>query len=35
VRVGGEIWAARCVLGADVGTAVRVEGRDGLTLLVE
>jgi membrane protein implicated in regulation of membrane protease activity len=34
VRVDGEIWAARCVSGADVGTAVRVEGRDGLTLLV-
>jgi membrane protein implicated in regulation of membrane protease activity len=35
VRVDGEIWAARCVSGADVGTAVRVEGRDGLTLLVK
>ena len=34
VRVDGEIWAARCVLGADVGTAVRVEGLEGLTLLV-
>jgi membrane protein implicated in regulation of membrane protease activity len=34
VRVGGEIWAARCVSGADIGTLVRVEGRDGLTLLV-
>jgi membrane protein implicated in regulation of membrane protease activity len=34
VRVDGEIWAARCVSGADVGTAVRVEGLDGLTLLV-
>ena len=35
VRVGGEIWAARCDAGADVGTAVRVDGRDGLTLVVE
>ncbi len=34
VRVGGEIWAARCDEGADVGTAVRVEGLDGLTLRV-
>lgn len=34
VRVDGEIWAARCASSADVGTAVRVEGRDGLTLLV-
>ena len=34
VRVDGEIWAARCALGADIGTAVHVEGRDGLTLLV-
>jgi membrane protein implicated in regulation of membrane protease activity len=34
VRVDGEIWAARCVSGADVGTAVRVEGLEGLTLLV-
>jgi len=34
VRVGGEIWAARCDAGADVGTTVRVEGLEGLTLLV-
>jgi membrane-bound serine protease (ClpP class) len=34
VRVDGEIWAARCVSGADVGTAVRVEGLEGLTLRV-
>ena len=34
VRVDGEIWAARCETGADVGTPVRVEGRDGLTLVV-
>ena len=35
VRVGGELWAARCAAGADVGTAVRIDGRDGLTLVVE
>ena len=35
VRVGGEIWAARCEAGANVGTAVRVVGRDDLTLVVE
>ena len=35
VRVGGEIWAARCSTGADVGESVTVVGRDGLTLLVE
>lgn len=35
VRVGGEIWAARCDAGVDVGTAVRIDGRDGLTLVVE
>jgi membrane protein implicated in regulation of membrane protease activity len=34
VRVDGEIWAARCGSGADVGTAVLVEGLEGLTLLV-
>jgi membrane protein implicated in regulation of membrane protease activity len=35
VRLSGEIWAARCEGGADVGEAVTVVGRDGLTLLVE
>ncbi len=35
VRVGGEIWAARCELGVDVGAPVRVEGRDELTLVVK
>ena len=34
VRVGGEIWAARSEPGANVGTPVRVEGRDDLTLVV-
>jgi membrane-bound serine protease (ClpP class) len=35
VRVGGELWSARCEAGADTGAAVRIVGRDGLTLLVE
>jgi membrane protein implicated in regulation of membrane protease activity len=35
VRVGGEIWAARCASGANIGTEVRVAGRDDLTLIVE
>lgn len=35
VRVGGEIWAARCEVGANIGTAVRVVGRDDLTLVVD
>jgi membrane protein implicated in regulation of membrane protease activity len=34
VRVLGELWEARCVEGADVGQAVRIEGLDGLTLVV-
>jgi membrane protein implicated in regulation of membrane protease activity len=35
VRVGGEIWAARCTAGARTGEHVRVVGRDGLVLVVE
>jgi membrane protein implicated in regulation of membrane protease activity len=35
VRVNGEIWTARCAGGAAVGDAVRVVGRDRLTLIVE
>ncbi len=35
VRLGGEIWEARCGEGALVGETVRVVGLDGLTLLVE
>ena len=35
VRIAGEIWAARCSTGADMGETVIVVGRDGLTLLVE
>lgn len=34
VRVGGEIWAARCDQGADRGDEVAVVGRDDLTLIV-
>lgn len=35
VRVGGEIWEARCDAGAAVGDAVRIVDRDSLTLVVE
>jgi membrane protein implicated in regulation of membrane protease activity len=35
VRVGGEIWAARCAEGADPGDRVRVVEVDRLTLVVE
>lgn len=35
VRVGGEIWKARCAGGADTGETVVVTGRDDLRLLVE
>ena len=35
VRIGGEIWGARCEDGAEAGEAVRVVGLSGLTLLVE
>ena len=35
VRVGGELWRARCVGGCDRGAAVVVRAVDGLTLLVE
>jgi membrane protein implicated in regulation of membrane protease activity len=34
VRIGGEIWEARCEDGADPGQTVTVVGRDRLTLLV-
>ena len=34
VRIGGEIWEARCEEGADPGQTVTVVGRDRLTLLV-
>lgn len=35
VRVGGEIWEARCDAGADAGEMVRIVGLSGLTLVVE
>jgi membrane protein implicated in regulation of membrane protease activity len=35
VRLGGEIWEARCDGGASPGDRVRVIGRHGLTLVVE
>ena len=35
VKVGGEIWKARCDGGCDAGTAIVVRAVDGLTLDVE
>jgi membrane protein implicated in regulation of membrane protease activity len=35
VRIGGEIWEARCEAGAGTGERVRVTGREHLTLVVE
>ena len=35
VRLGGEIWDARCDEWADLGDEVVVRTRDGLTLIVE
>ena len=35
VRVSGEIWAAHCESGADLGETVTVIGRRDLTLVVE
>lgn len=35
VRVGGEIWKARCAAGADPGDRVVVTTLDNLTLVVE
>jgi membrane-bound serine protease (ClpP class) len=34
VRVQGEIWSARCAEGVDAGEEVRVDGFDGLVLIV-
>jgi membrane-bound serine protease (ClpP class) len=34
VRIKGELWQARCAEGADVGQSVRIEGLEGLTLIV-
>jgi membrane protein implicated in regulation of membrane protease activity len=35
VRVGGEIWRARCAGGCDSGTRIVVRGVEGLTLVVD
>jgi membrane-bound serine protease (ClpP class) len=35
IRVGGELWQARCAAGARAGESVRIVGRDALTLEVE
>jgi len=35
VRLGGEIWQARCEPGAGAGERVRVRAVEGLTLIVE
>jgi membrane protein implicated in regulation of membrane protease activity len=35
VRIGGEIWSARCAEGAGQGETVRVVGIDDITLQVE
>ena len=34
VRVSGELWAARCEEGAEMGESVRIESLEGLTLVV-
>jgi membrane protein implicated in regulation of membrane protease activity len=35
VRVGGELWQARCEAGVERGELVRVTAREGLMLFVE
>lgn len=35
VRIGGELWTARCEEGATLGSSVRVTDVSDLTLLVE
>ena len=35
IELSGEIWRARCAAAAEVGQAVTVVDRDGLTLIVE
>jgi membrane protein implicated in regulation of membrane protease activity len=35
IRIGGEIWAARCEAGAAPGETITVIGRDRLTLIVQ
>jgi membrane protein implicated in regulation of membrane protease activity len=35
VRIGGEIWKARCEGGCDAGTQIVVRSVEGLTLVVD
>ncbi|HUQ23808.1 MAG TPA: NfeD family protein [Gaiellaceae bacterium] len=35
IRIAGELWGARCEVGAGAGDEVVVRGVDGLTLVVE
>ena len=35
VKIGGEIWRARCAGGCDAGTSVVVRAVEGLTLVVD
>ena len=35
VKIGGEIWRARCIGGCDAGASVVVRAVEGLTLLVD
>jgi membrane-bound serine protease (ClpP class) len=35
IRLGGELWEARCNEGADAGETVRVTALEDLTLIVE
>jgi membrane-bound serine protease (ClpP class) len=35
VKVGGELWRARCAGGCDAGTSVVVRAVEGLTLVVD
>ena len=35
VKIGGEIWQARCAGGCDAGTGVVVRAVEGLTLVVD
>jgi membrane protein implicated in regulation of membrane protease activity len=35
VRIGGELWQARCGPGAEIGDEVVIRALDGLTLVVE
>ena len=35
VKIGGEIWRARCAAGCDAGTSVVVRAVEGLTLVVD